>query len=83
MHTGLDNAVVMSSANGLVGTGLASRYQLILRGFFKGLMGRYTPTTPFLSQQPLTGLLLTYSPRQITQMITGVCAHDRRSECAR
>ena len=40
-------AVVMTSANGLVGTGFVSRYRLQPRaGFFKGPMGRCMATTP-------------------------------------
>ena len=34
MHTGPDGAVVMLSANGLVGTGFVSRYQLQSRADF-------------------------------------------------
>ena len=44
--TGPDGAVVMSSANGLVGTGFASRYRLQSRAVFKDPMGRCKTTTP-------------------------------------
>ena len=44
---GRDDAVAMSSVNGLVDTGFASRYRLQPRvGFFKGPMGRCNATTP-------------------------------------
>ena len=44
--TGADGAVVMSSANGLVGTGFASRYRLQPRVGLKDPMGRCMATTP-------------------------------------
>ena len=45
-YTGHDGAVVMSSANGLVGTGIASQYRLQPRAGFKGTMGRGMATAP-------------------------------------
>ena len=50
--TGPDGVVAMSSPNGQVGTGFASRYRLQPRGIFKGPMGRGKATTP--SSLPLT-----------------------------
>ena len=48
LSTGLDSAVVMSSTNGLVDTGFASRYRLQPRAcFLKDPMGRCMATTPF------------------------------------
>ena len=46
MVTGPHGAVAMSSANGLVGTGIVSRYQLQSRAGFKGPMGRCKATKP-------------------------------------
>ena len=43
--TSLDGAVVMSSANGLVGTGFTSRYWLQSRVGFKSPMGMCKATT--------------------------------------
>ena len=44
--SGPDGGVVMSSANGLVGTGFTSRYRLQPGACFKGPMGRRKATTP-------------------------------------
>ena len=57
--TGPDGAVGKLSANELVGTGFTSRYQLHSRARF--LKAQWVGVRPlhFLSQQPLTGLLLT------------------------
>ena len=66
--TGPDGAVAVSSANGLVHTGFASRYRL----------------QPRCKNRTLSSLSLTFnrvttfSPRQLAQLKTGVCAHDRR-----
>ena len=45
-QTGPDGTVAMSSANGVVGTGFASQYQLQPRAGFKNPMGRCMATTP-------------------------------------
>ena len=76
----MNGAVVMSSANGLVGTGFTSRYRLQPRAVFKGPMIRCKANThSFLSRTSnrVTIKLLTFCPRQTDQMITVVCAHDR------
>ena len=57
LYTGPNGAVAMSSANGLVVTGFASRYRLQTEWVFKGPMGRCKATTH--SYFSLTGLLLT------------------------
>ena len=58
--TSPDHAVAMSSANGLVGIGFASRYWLQPRaGFFQGPKSRVRQLHPLLSHRPLTRLLLT------------------------
>ena len=44
--TSPDGAVAMSLANGLVGTGIASRYRLQPRAGSKGPVGRCKATTP-------------------------------------
>ena len=77
----IDDAVAMSSANELVGAGFASRYSLQPRVGFKGPMGRCLATTPSslsLTSNRVTINLLTFCPRQTVQLITGVCANDRR-----
>ena len=52
-NTGFGGTVAMSSANGLVGTGFASRYRLLPRaGFLKAQIGRCKATT--LSSLSLT-----------------------------
>ena len=66
-NTGPDGSVVMASANGLVGTGFASRYQLqIPERVFKDPTGRCVATTP-------SSLSLTSN-----RVTTGVCVYDRR-----
>ena len=67
-------AVAKSSAYGITGTGFASQYLLQLEWVYKGPMGRCKATTH--SSSLTTVLLLTFCPRQMAQMITGVCAHD-------
>ena len=76
--TSPDGAVVMSSCNGLVGTGFAShQYQLQPNWFLKTQWIGVWPLHLLLSPSPLTELLLTICPRQTAQLITGVCAHNR------
>ena len=62
------NAVTMSSANGLVGTGFESQYRLQPRASFKGPLGRCKATTS--SSFSLTSnMVRTFCP--------GQTAHDK------
>ena len=77
--TSPDGVVAMTSANGLVGTGFASRYRLQPRTIFKHPMGRCKATTP--SSLSLTSNRVTTKYKILSKtvhLITRVCTHDRR-----
>ena len=84
IHTGPDDAVDMSSANGLVGTGFASRYRLQPRaGFHRPL---HPPSSLSLTSNRVTTNLLSYTDTPIVNWSMcpwQACAITACSECAR
>ena len=80
-----DGAVAKSSASGFGRYWVHISVSAPIHSVFlkvSGPVGRCKATTPSsfsLTSNRVTTNLLTYCPRQTAQLITGVCAHDRRA----